>query len=348
MKEKSFVSIIWGYHGQFFGFSKIQNYQITPLVLALNAGYRVEAFLIAPRVDITADPNFDSRIKVTRYQNPLQMALFLWRHRNSIVYANSVIWQNLLLVPFFCRHAIFMAHDSIARRSFLKQIIQDLALKFYWRIRVISPGEKDFLLARGFPDHKVFVAPLAIDTNLFSDANTHEPNQLVYIGNVTPDNDLRTILKAFHSVVQNHSDARLHIIGEVRVSEFYDWIKEYALTEKVILHGYVPHSDLSKMLPRFSIFVNSVISSGQHLAIFEAALSGLALCLPESMQFSVFKDAALFHNLHDADKLADNIEKYLNSLELIKKHTRVAREIITSQYAEAGVSKKMISLFDLQ
>lgn len=314
--------------------------------LALDAGYEVFAYMQNEKAKIEDDPNFDARIKVVRYKNFLQMCVFLFKNRTATVYANSVTWQNFLLVPIICRRAVFMAHDSIARRSWLKQKIENFALKNYWRVRVIANGEKDFLLQQGIRNEKIFVAPLAIDTSLFSPGST-PGKDLVYLGNVTPDNDPKTILKALSLVLKSHPSTKLHIIGEVRMPEFSGWVKELNLENAIVHHGYVSHSELAKILPEFSIFVSSVISSGQHLAVFESALCGLALCLPDTMQFnSVFRDSALFHALYSSNELGNNILKYLSSPDLIKQHNEAARKLIVDKYSESVTNQGMINLFN--
>ncbi len=343
--QPEFVSIIWGYHKQFYGFSKVQNYQLEPLLLAKEKGYRPIAYMIDARVKISDDPNYRPGIEVAEHRDTPHMIAFLWRHRNALVYANSVIWQNLLLVPLLCRKAIFMAHDSIARRSKLKQFIENLALHGYWRIRVIAPGEKEFLVREGISPEKIFIAPIALDVALFKPAAL-PGKDIVYVGNVTPDNDIATILRAVLLARAQFPEIKLHIIGEVRVPEFHALVRQLGLKEAVVEHGFVPHQELADILPKFAIFVSSVISSGQHLSVFEAALSGLALCLPDTMQFNtVFKGAAQFHSLYSADQLATNILAYLADPKTAQRDNEKARALIMRGYTKEVTQQKLIELF---
>ncbi len=347
-QQKVFVSIIWGYHKQFFGFSKVQNYQLNALRLAKEAGYKTIGYMISPTVRIQDDPHFDPETQIVKYDGLWQMIRFLWINRHALVYANSVIWQNFLLVPLFCRKTVFMAHDSIIRRSRLKQFIETAALRFYWRIRVIAPGEKEFLVRQGIASGKIFVVPIAIDTYLFK-PNITPGNDIVYLGNVTPDNDLPTILRAFAQVHMNKPKIKLHIIGEIRIPEFHELVDHLGIRSSIKEHGYIPHSELSRLLPTFAIFVNSAISSGQHLSVYEAALSGLALCLPNTIQFNtVFTDCALFHSLYNPDQLAINLNKYLENIELAHDHNIKARKLIIHGYTEMITDKKLDELFSFK
>lgn len=346
-RPENFVSIIWGYHKQFYGFSAAQNYQLAPLRLAKEAGYKTIAFMIDERADITKDPSFDPDTKVIRYKGVINFIKFLWNHRDDLVYANSVIWQNFFIVPFICKYAVFMAHDSIARRASIRQKIQNFALTHYWRVRVIAAGEKDFLIQQKISADKIFVAPMPLDSRLFKPAST-AGKDIVFLGNVTPDNDIGTILKALKILSMRYPHIKLHIIGEVRVPEFYRYRDQLGITGNIVEHGYVTHQKLAELLPQFLIFVSSVISSGQHLSVFEAALSGLALCIPNTMQFStVFKEAALFHPLYDDKALAENFMKYLSDPALIKRHNQRARDIIEESYSVERTNKQIKELFGL-
>lgn len=340
-----FVSIIWGYHAQLFNFTPVENYHLHALKIAKELGYTPEVYLIAPRVAIENDPNFDPDITVTHHRGTRGMIRFLWKHRNSVVYANTVIWQNFVLVPILCRFAVFMAGDSIRRRSWLKQKIETLALHGYWRVRLVAPGEKTFLLSEGIPKRKAWVVPMPLATDLFAPAAT-PGRDLVFLGNVTPDNDFPTILAALALVSQKIPDIKLHILGEVRIPEWDALVAENTVQGNIVLHGQQTHAQIASILPSFSICVSSVISSGQHLSIYESALAGLGLCIPNTMQFnSVFTDMALFHELYDSAGLAHNILQYLEQPALRSTHAQKAERLVREQFTAEVLEPKMKALF---
>lgn len=340
-----FVSVIWGYHSQLYRFSKVQNYHLSVVDLARAAGYRTTILSISERADIASDPNYDGQTEVVRYRSLWQFFRFLRRHRHSTVYANSVAWQNFLL-PFICRRAVFMAHDSIRRRSAFKQWLENLALRAYWRVRVIAPGERDFLEQQGIDPKKVFVVPIAVDTALFT-YRERERRDIVHLANVTPDYDIPTVLRALAEARKQVPGLRLHTIGEVRVPEFRSLVSSLDLGGAIVEHGALPHRKIAELLPQFAVYVTSVISSGQTLAAFEAALSGCALCLPDTMQFnSVFLGAALLHPLYDHRKLAENLVRYLQGEQLARRHNAAARALIEQGYTQSTVNLKLRELFN--
>lgn len=341
----TFAMIIWGYHKQLFQFSAIENYHLHALAVAKELGYELEAYLINAHVRMEDDPNFDPAIKTTYHRGNLGLIRFLWKHRNSIVYANTVFWQNFVFVPLICRFAIFMAGDSIKRRSAIKQWIETTALRGYWRVRLVSPGEKTFLLSQGVPAKKCFVAPMPLDTKLFTPAHTPGIG-LVFLGNVTPDNDFPTILAAVADVAERYPDVVLNIIGEIRIPEFHDLVAKHGIEKNIVLHGQKTHAEIAQLLPTFAVSVSTVISSGQHLSIYESALSGLSLCIPDTMQFNtVFQDFAHFHPLYDSAKLAQNIRDCLADPTAARERALACAAFVCAEYSAEALTPKMRALF---
>ncbi len=344
-RPDTFVTILWGYHSQLFRFAPIENYHLHALKIAKELGYRTEAYLISWKADIKDDPNVDRSISVTYHSGTLGMIRFLWRHRHSVVYANTVIWQNFLLVPLISKYAIFMAGDSIKRRSAFKQWIETTALRGYWRVRLVAPGEKTFLLSEGVPEKKCWVVPMPLATELFKPAAAPGTG-LAYLGNVTPDNDFPTILAALAKVRAVRPETQLHILGEVRIPEWEQLVESNGVRDGIVLYGQKTHAEIAQLLPAFSICVSSVISSGQHLSIYESALSGLALCIPDTMQFnSVFAGMALFHPLYNAEKLGNNILYYLENPDERGRHAKAAESFVRTNFTAAVLEPRMKTLF---
>ena len=343
-KRRKFISVIWGYHKQMFSFSKAENYHVAALAAAAELGYVPEVMLVNPEVDISDDPNFDVAIRVERYSGPVSYIKYLIKNREHIIYANSFVWQSLL-VSLICPHAIFMGHDSVKRKTALKQKIENFVFKRFEKIRTISQDEKDFLVGQGIPAAKIEVVPLAIDLKTFSYQENSDRSDIVFLGNVAPDKNIGDIARALALVVKKHPDVILRILGEIREPSFRELIKELGIEKNVAVKGFVPHAELSSSLNQCKICVNSSISEGQCLAVYEAAACGAALCLPTTMSFkSVFQDKALFHDLFNSRMLAQNIMRYLEDEELRTAHNKKCREMIAREYNPDAVNSKFKKL----
>lgn len=344
-KNPKFVDIIWGYHEQLAKLSPVENYHMQALEVANSLGYDLDILLINSAANIKNDPNFANRANICHYESIFKYIFFLFRNRKSLIYANTYTWQSFL-APFICRRVIFMGHDSVVRKNWKKQLIQDFVFRFFYKIRVISEGEKIFLEKRGIKSKKIFVIPLAIDVNNFYFSDKVARNNLVFLGNVTPDKNIKDILLALNEVVKMFPNLKLEIFGEIRDANFYSIVDSLGLKNNIIIHGFVPHSSLAPYLRKTLIYVNSSISEGQCLAAYEAVLAGNALCLPNTISFTdVFKDSALFHNLYDSSQLAKNIIKYLTDINLINNNVLCGQNYVLDNYTKEKINNQVEKLF---
>ncbi len=340
----AFVEIAVGYHGQLFSLSSDENYHLHALRSARRAGFDPLLYAVRPEVRISDDPQYDG-FPIIEYQNPFQHLLFLWSHRHDAVYATTLVWQSMI-APFICLRTVFMAHDSVRRKRAWKQLVQDIVFRMCKKVRVVTPEEKEFLVGRGFSPQKIAVVPLVIDSVHFRDRGALAREGIVFLGNVTPDKDALTILRALAIVKRSFPDVVLYLIGEVRDPSFEPLIRSLSLERSVVLRGFVPHSRLPEELSRGYLYVNSSISEGQCIAAYEAAACGLCLCLPRTLSFSgVFRTSALFHDPHDARALAENMISYLRNPALAREHAARAREIVVRECGTEAVARQEAALF---
>lgn len=344
-KPNKFISIIWGYHPQLAKLSPLENYHLHDIKLAQSLGYETEVLLIAPSAKIESDPNFPAQgIRVSYYKNTFWYLLWLFKNRHAVIYANTFIWQSLI-VPLFSRRAIFMGHDSVQRKNKYKQTLQNISFKLFSRLRVISPDEKDFLIEQGIKETKINIVPLTLDIDRFSTENINKQN-LAFLGNVYWDKNINDVLMALTIVKEKYPNIKLEIFGEIRDPKFESLVDRLNLKNNIIVYGFVPHSELPAYLTKTLTYINSSISEGQCLAVYEAALAGNALCLPNTLSFrSLFQDCALFHELFDHKTLAKNILSYLNEPELRKKHIADSQKFIKENYNPDIIAQKTKILF---
>jgi len=218
-------------------------------------------------------------------------------------------------------------------------------MKFFSKIRLNNTEEKDFLLKEGIREEKLQVVPLSIS---FKDYRVLDENKerrdLVYFGNITNKKNLATIIKACNIVCKKHSNIKLNIVGKE-----YDPIDEKIISSelKIVKHGFIEKAgDVSILLNNYLIYLNSSFDEGMCIAVYNAALSGCALCLPKIMSFTgVFKDKALFHEVTDYEQLAKNINYYLENPQIAKEHSKLCRDMIVKNYNYQKISDEMKKLF---
>lgn len=340
-KEKKFVSIIWGYNKNMYTFSPEENYHFHIIKIAKDLGFKPYIIIKQSKESILNDPNFDTSIEVIEYKNIFQFIAIVIKFsvKNTLFYVNSLEWQSFL-VPFIAKETIFMAHTQPKRQTKLKQKIQNFVYYFFSAIRLNNETEKEFLLKQGINPEKLHVIPLIVSQNIFTLTNTFEERKdLVYFGNVSPKKNLTTIITAFKQVRNVYPDIQLHIVGTIQDASF---ISE----EGLVIHGYMPQDKkLSDLLNTTLISVNSSLDEGQCVAVYDTALCGNVLCLPNIMSFTdVFKNKALFHDTYDNQKLAENILCYLNNTDIIKEYRRNCITMIQQDYSTYTIENKLNQL----
>jgi glycosyltransferase involved in cell wall biosynthesis len=346
MQNKTFVSIIWGYHKYFYNFTKEEHYHIHALKVAKDMGYEVVVILKGEKNIIENDPIFDKEIKVIYYKNIFNYLFHLIKYslKDSIFYVNSVEIQSII-VPFICKKTIFMGHTHPKRQGSLKQKIFNFSMSFYKRIRLNNNEERAFLLNQRIKENKLKVVPLSIALKDYYviDENSARKD-LVYFGNITKKKNLETIIKACNIVCEKFPEIKLHLIGKE-----YDLIKEELISPKlnIVRYGFIKEAkDVNFLLNKFLVYINSSFDEGMCVSVYNASMSGCALCLPNIMSFSgIFENKALFHEVSDFKKLADNIIFYLENRDLCKKYNKECREMILENYSYEKISKQMTDLF---
>lgn len=347
MSQKYFISIIWGYSRSMYSFSPEENYHLQTLKVAKSMGFVPLALIRQSPGDMEGDPNFDRDIKVIDYKNFFNFLGVLLKYRNAVFYVNSYEWQSFL-VPFICPKSIFMGHTHVVRQTKIKQIIQDLVFKAFARVRLNNEEEKQFLIARGTAEKKLFVLPLAVSSKYFYFIENPNRKDILYFGNVTEKKNLPTILRALSLVRKQKPNVKLHLVGKILDSSFWPTVNELGLKEAVVSYGFLPLADLARTLNSFLIYANSSFDEGQCVAVYNAALCGAALCLPGIMSFSgVFKNMALFHRPKDYHALAQNMLSYLDNAKLAEELNQKCRQYILKCYNTQVVEAGLKQLFNL-
>lgn len=338
-KQKKFVAIIWGYSTGMYTIAPKENYHLHILEIAKEMGFKPYALVWNSKAAMENDPHFDTDIVVIDYKNIFQYIAVLIKFsiQGAVFYAASYEYQSFI-VPFLARKTIFVGHTQPKRKTAFRQKIQNFVFRFYKALRFVNDAERDFLIEQGTDPKKIHIAPLVVSQEVYKLTNTGERTDLVYFGYITLKKNIATILKALEIVRKTYPETKLHVVGKVR--------DEFPQTEGVIRHGYVAdYDELVKIMNSTLIFVNSSIDEGQCVAVFDAALCGNALCVPNIMSFTgVFKDTALFHDIYDHKKLAENILYYLNNPDTIAKYRQANIDMISRDYSVETVESKMKAL----
>jgi glycosyltransferase involved in cell wall biosynthesis len=168
------------------------------------------------------------------------------------------------------------------------------------------------LFRAAFPEYRgqVAVAPNGVDTELFRAAKPaapHDPPRLLFVGRVSPEKGVHTLIQAFAQVAERWPGARLEIVGPrtelprrflvdlsddpkvAALARFYrdDGTSDYqaqvdglvsaaGLEGQVRFHGSLPHLDIVRLYQQATVVVNPSLSETFGISIVE----GMACAVP--------------------------------------------------------------------
>ena len=367
MKKKYFISLIDGYIQGFYSFTPSENYHLHTFKISKELGYKNIAIVKGGYEIMKNDPNLDKEILILDYKNIFNYIYLIFKYSikgiNSVFYFNghTLYWYiGMILNKIFsfwrCIN-IFFAHTHPLRgasgyRRF-KQFFQDKILFRFFvnRIRLNNITEEYFLIEKKIKKNKLFITPLVVDDkNFYKINNIDSRKDLLVFSQMTRKKNITTIIKAFYILInkyEKYKDLKLHIIGRPNLE--YDPnidIEKFNLQDKVVVKGFISLAKLNQELNQYLICINSSFDEGQCVAVYEAVLSGCALCLPNIISFvDVFKNKALFHNILDVEKLVENIYFYLENKNIIFEYNKKCIEMIKNEYSELKIENKMRKLF---
>lgn len=155
-----------------------------------------------------------------------------------------------------------------------QQILRHCRIKAS-RIRVISeaPGEAFTVLPENQETEQVLRTYGLEDRGRF----------LLYVGGISPHKNLRTLVDAFHLLIDDpdYTDVKLILVGDYKTDSFYsDYpalkakVEELHLTGRVLFTGFVDDADLATLYNAASLVVIPSLQEGFGLPAMEAMACG--------------------------------------------------------------------------
>ncbi|MCK5569139.1 MAG: glycosyltransferase family 4 protein [Spirochaetes bacterium] len=226
---------------------------------------------------------------------------------NHIAFSSTLSFKQKLYARFMVKKVVTMS-DKIITDSFFSY---NEIMKY----------------TNGVHDKKISVINLGIDRNIFK--QIHKKNILLkvaqkynlpqrfilYVGNVKPHKNLKSLLKAFHKLlIEKTNDLSLIIVGKKEgfltgASKIFTILEENAsLKEKVIFTGFVENEELPVFYNLASVFVFPSLYEGFGLPPLEAMACGCpAIVSGTSSLPEICGDAAYYINPLNTDEIADKI-----------------------------------------
>ncbi|MAG15611.1 hypothetical protein CMO88_00965 [Candidatus Woesearchaeota archaeon] len=294
--------------------------------------------------------------KVKRFSNFVTLLWYALKERPLLIHTFLRPYPASLFAALLPGKKVHTAVTYILGSSKPIAMLSLFLLKRFNKILALTPYETEVYRKNRIPSEKVERIPLPVNIDLFSKPKSQakglkilklkkKPFIITCVANFRGIKRVDVLIKAF-SIVKKTVDAKLVLIGkDCLAEEGKPTIKQMAQDKDVIHLGFLEGEDIKAVLDVTDVFCMASNVEPQCLTIYEAGTNSIPLCLSNLESFTtVFKDSALYHQVGDAEKLAEDIIKYYKDPELRKANGKKAKKF--SEVANYNVvHKKMEEMF---
>ena len=211
----------------------------------------------------------------------------------------------------------------------------------------ISPAVRRELEADGYDPSKIHDLPNGVPIPLTPWANPGGSLQAAFVGRLSPEKGLDTLINAWPTVLDQIPDARLTLVGEgPERPRLEALIGELGLGAAVALPGASP--DPSVTLRRSNLFVLASREEGMSIALLEAMALGIPAVASDIAGNRALVDSGAHGRLappNDPPALARAIVAHHLDPEA-EAMARAARARVEAQYSIAAVARRHVALFE--
>jgi len=302
------------------------------------------------------------RILVLNIRHPVTLI-----HAQDTGYAGlaAVISGKILRTPVvISSHGIrHKSLESIVRGVFRKRL-----LKLEYHIDVFSARNADCMIVISPVIKKYFEAilpqkefhfiptPIKVREFQFSESNRHDVRRefgidgstivIGYVGRMSPEKNLLTLLKAFSIVAQEFSTAKLVLVGAgIMEAQLRSYVADRGLEDAIIFSGV--RNDVGRILSGIDIFVLPSYTEGLGAALLEAMACSRPSIVSDIATFrEVVKDKreALLINPYSPEELVHAIKMLMRDASLREELGSNAK-IRAAAYDEGIVFPNILELY---
>ncbi len=302
---------------------------------------------------------------VKRFSNILSLYRYIHSQRK-----NSLLQVHLRPYPP-SQFASFIAPQKKALRPFtyllgsnkLIQILTKLAMPRYDLIQCVTPYEIDIYKNAGVPEKKMKWIPLSIDYPFFSEEpkNTKDVAEkwgyadsefvIISIAQIRFHKRFDDVMRALKVIRERIPSAKFLAVGEdwlprQNLPDIHQLAKSIGVEDSVVITGFHPPEMVASFIHGSNAFIHGADNEYQGLVTYESAAAGKPLCLSNiGTHTSVFGENALYHEVTDHRKLAENLLRYYEDDSLRKEHAAKNSKLVQDWDYEV-IKKKMSDAYD--
>lgn len=108
---------------------------------------------------------------------------------------------------------------------------------------------------------------------------------IISVGRLAPEKDYQELIEIFAGLKESFVEWKLHIVGDGEEREkLQELIKEKALEERVILHGFLNKEEIDKLMYESSLYIMTSLTESFGLVLIEAQSYGVPCIAYDSAQ----------------------------------------------------------------
>jgi glycosyltransferase involved in cell wall biosynthesis len=225
----------------------------------------------------------------------------------------------------------------------------------------VSDAIRRRAIAKGFPEEKLALHYLGVDTARLTPSDREEPGLIVQVGRLIEKKGADYLIRALHALKQQGVDARAVIVGGPdragdRLPLLTDLARSLGMENSLTFTGAIPHAETLEWMRRASIIaVPSVTASngdaeGLPIVVLEAGALGKPIVgfsssgIPEAVESG---KTGLLAPEGDVAQLALALKACLGDQALRLRLGSAAREFIASRFAIRSSVERLERLYDL-
>lgn len=179
---------------------------------------------------------------------------------------------------------------------------------------------------------RIYLIPNPIRNEFFDIQPYIQGFNIVYVGRLTRVKGVLTLIEAFAEIAKAIPEARLILVGDGPLRpDIEKRVRELGLENKVLITGFIPNSQIPKILKGASVFVLPSYAEGLSNALLQAMAAGLPCIVSdteENREVIHHGVNGLLFPVGDSKALAETLIQVLTDKELASKLGCKAKESI--------------------
>ncbi len=259
----------------------------------------------------------------------------------------AILWALIHSVPYTIISESHLLNPRSVWKSLLKRLLLPFIIKHADFLMPLGKFQAEYLIHYGAKAKDIYYFPNTSDIDFFTDKSNkyrkkkNEVKQelgikskyiVLYVGRLSEEKGLPTLLKAFKEIKSSYDDITLVIIGEGQLRGALKNLTSKKEIDNVRFEGFVENKDLPRYYAIADIFVLPSRNEPWGVVVTEAMACSLPLILSDKVGsrgdlLREGKNGFCFNN-DNSRQLASHIKRFLKNPASIEKMGKNSREII--------------------